>query len=77
MREIEKLISIIIEKVNEIENDDDYCETAKDFADNVSDITSSMYEFYENRGYLTPKQIEALENIDAGLDRWISNREND
>mgnify|MGYP001599508208 CR=1 FL=1 len=48
-------------------------EAADDFHAGVSDKVESMREQFDTRGSLSERQIEALENMLAGVRRWLEN----
>lgn len=52
---------------------DDMPDTGKaaGFHDSVSEKASSMREYLDANGELTDRQVEALENMLAGVRRWI------
>ena len=50
---------------------DDLPEAAEDFADSVKDKTLSIAEFIEERHMVSNAQVLALENILAGIKRWL------
>lgn len=49
----------------------DLPEEAEDFAVNVREKAESINQFIQKNDYVTPKQIQALENMMEGVDRWF------
>jgi len=50
---------------------DDLPERAEDFAESVREKVESIQEFVEDAELVTARQVEALENIRAGVDKWL------
>ncbi len=49
---------------------DGLSEAAYDFAVSVEEKLSSMAEWIEQNEHITPKQILAIQNMKAGIERW-------
>lgn len=46
-------------------------ERGEDFANSVIEKTESMMEWIDSNSRVTEKMAEALENMRAGVDRWL------
>jgi hypothetical protein len=55
----------IMEKIHDVP------EAGEDFAASVSEKVDSIWQWIEEHGRVTPKQQEALDNMESGLDRWL------
>jgi len=44
---------------------------AESFADSVRDKVTSIREWIRENEHVTPKQIEALDNMESGVGRWM------
>ncbi|MBN1250155.1 MAG: hypothetical protein JXC32_20995 [Anaerolineae bacterium] len=44
---------------------------AQDFADSVEERLDGFAEWIETNEHVTPKQEEAIDNIIAGIGRWL------
>jgi hypothetical protein len=50
---------------------DELPERAEEFGDSVKNKTLDIQKTIEDRNAATPAQVQALENMKAGLERWI------
>jgi hypothetical protein len=49
----------------------DLPERAEEFAAGIEERVSSMQAWIESAGTATPAQIRALENMKAGVEKWL------
>jgi len=68
--EIESLLDSLDSALEDIED----VEAAEDFRESVQEKCDSMRGQYDERGSLTDRQIEALENMLSGARKWDENR---
>jgi methyl-accepting chemotaxis protein len=60
-----------IKQANElIERAEDLPSRAEEFGDSVTEKLKSIVEWMEEFGHVTPKQQEAIDNIEGGIERW-------
>lgn len=50
---------------------DDLPERADDFATSVEEKVDSIAEWIADNEHVTPAQLQALENMKAGCERWL------
>lgn len=50
----------------------DLPERAEDFASSVSEKVESIQEWIEENDHVTEAQMDALENMKSGVERWMS-----
>jgi len=67
--EANKLVKSILKLV------EDLPEEAEEFGDSVSSKALSIQEWVESKGKATEPQLKALENMEAGLERWNRSRD--
>jgi len=60
-----ELADSILEKITDLP------ERAEEFGDSVESKVISISETIESRNHVTPAQMNALENMLAGVERWI------
>lgn len=60
-----ELCNEIIDKLEELP------EAAEDFADSVRDKVLDIHEWIDSRNHCTKSQYGSLENMLAGVERWI------
>lgn len=65
----------IVRKANEVLDDlnkrDDPPDSGIDFASGIADRAEDMGEKIRERQTVTPAQVRALENMNAGISRWL------
>ena len=54
---------------------DDLPERADDFAASVEEKVDDMAEWIADNEHVTPAQLQALENMKAGCERWLGREE--
>jgi len=52
---------------------DDLPERAEEFGDSVKAKTLDIHKTIEDREVVTPMQMQALQNMRAGLEKWFPN----
>ena len=55
----------ILEKITDLP------ERAEDFAISVEQKTNSIIKWVEDNDHATEKQINSLQNMNAGVDKWL------
>ena len=68
--EVNERIQELAEQINESDN---ASQAALDYADSVSEKAADIAETIENKGRASEKQVQALENMLRGLERWAEN----
>lgn len=68
--EVNERIQELAEQINESDNAP---QAALDYADSVSEKAADIVETIENKGRASEKQVQALENMLRGLERWAEN----
>ena len=66
-RDTDKQCDRICEKIEELEDVD----AARDFVESVREKVVSIQETIVSRQRVTPKQQAALNNMEAGVDKWF------
>lgn len=60
-----------------LEKADELPERAADFQEGVTERLQSMADWAEENSRVTPKMIEAISNIEKGIDRWLEREDVD
>lgn len=68
--EVNECIQELAEQINESDNAP---QAALDYADSVSEKAADIAETIESKGRASEKQVQALENMLRGLERWAEN----
>ena len=50
---------------------DELPDRAEEFATSVGEKVADMREWIEDNEHVTPKQLDALENMKAGCENWL------
>lgn len=48
-----------------------------DFAESIRGKVESIRKWIEQHGRVTPKQQDALDNMESGADRWLEDEDDD
>jgi molecular chaperone DnaK (HSP70) len=64
-------IDQVIELGEQVQAQDNISMQGVDFANSVDQTLNSMKEWVTENERYSPKQLKAIENIEAGLSKWI------
>lgn len=68
LKEAERLLESIREGVECLPDE------GEEFGQSVLEKAESIMEWAEKENFITPKQLEALENMDNGIQKWLDSQ---
>lgn len=74
--DLEDLAEELRNAIVTFEDDDRFSDGAGlDYATRTSEFFDSLLTWYEDKGFLTEKQVEAAQNALIGMERWLDRRD--